>query len=62
MWTESRYPNTAALMARSLWGAIADRGEVYARTGSTLEIDMPWLSSGGKVIPLDGQEHSRPEL
>lgn len=72
MWTESRYPNTAAPMARPLSWALAHRGEVSApRTHtahaaadrSILCVDMPsWLISGGKVTPVDGQEHPRTEL
>jgi hypothetical protein len=67
MWTEPRYPNPAALKARPhshveracagtricVWGA----GDGFAST-----IDMPWLTSGGKVTPVDGQEHPRTEL
>jgi hypothetical protein len=75
MWTESRYPNTAAQLARPLTRAHAEgmRGAVSAPAHahaswradrSTPYVDMPWLSapSGGKVIPVDGQEHPRTEL
>ncbi|MEA2746094.1 MAG: hypothetical protein QOI41_237 [Myxococcales bacterium] len=75
MWTESRYPNNAALMARPLllsaasaeaelrvgYGA-CDRSSSFAHTTrSTFRAGLA-LTSGGKVTPADGQEHPRTEL
>jgi hypothetical protein len=67
MWTESRNPNTAPLMARPQSLATnAHPSAVFAvnvaKTGCASKIDMPWLSSGGKEIPKGGQEHPRTEL
>lgn len=68
MWTESSHPNTAALMARPHTWAHANRGEVStpadarAADWSTLCVGMQWLTSGGKVTPVDGQEHPGTEL
>ena len=75
MWTEPRYPNNTALMARPHaranvhllpWFAVRAR----ARTAAVAPVarsfapifDMPWLPPGGKVIPQGGQEHPRTEL
>ena len=67
MWTESRNPNIAPLMARPLVQATnahpsADTAMKGAGGGVASRIDMPWLTSGGKVTPVDGQEHPRTEL
>lgn len=71
MWTESRNPNIAPLMAlphesarrahpsAGLDGAGA--GVIDPR-GVSPRVDMPWHLSGGKVIPQGGQEHPRTEL
>ena len=77
MWTESRYPNNAALMARPLLFVSAASAEAVARVGrdacdrsssstpartrSTFRARLA-LTSGGKVTPADGQEHPRTEL
>ena len=73
MWTESRYPNNAALMARPLLfvsaasaEAVASVGRVaYDRSSSSNARSTyrgSQLTSGGKVTPADGQEHPRTEL
>lgn len=76
MWTESRYPNTAALTARPLlwaYAAHANCGVVFAPAHAQASRDadrshlfagIPWLCAlpGGKVIPVDGQEHPGTEL
>ena len=76
MWTESRNPNNAELMARPIAWSIAAtsiRAQVSvltptwgaargrSSTGSTIEARLA-LSSGGKVTPANGQEHPRTEL
>ena len=74
MWTESRYPSNAPLKPRPQAQAKAfpylvlssqsQRGSEQG-VGVTVdrsERDMPWLTSGGKVTPTDGQEHPRTEL
>ncbi len=68
MWTESRYPNNAALMARPLLLSVAS-AEAEPRVGcgacdrSTAGREQgSELTSGGKVTPADGQEHPRPKL
>jgi hypothetical protein len=66
MWTESRYPNNAALMARPLLPSAASaeaepRVGSRARDRSTFRAGLV-LTSGGKVTPADGQEHPRPQL
>jgi hypothetical protein len=71
MWTESRYPNNAALMARPLLFVSAASAEAVAivgrdawdRSSSRRRREQgSKLTSGGKVTPADGQEHPRPEL
>ena len=72
MWTESRYPNTTALLAaphsRRRFGGLrlqphAELARVrISRAADASRVDKTWLTSGGKVIPVDGQEHSRTEL
>ena len=68
MWTEPRNPNIAPLMPRphECGGRVhpsAPRGGLYgAGGGAHTRVDMPWLFSGGKVIPQSGQEHPRTEL
>ena len=72
------YPNTAALMARPVgarqsWAAVGCLGLAWAPAHaqasrdadqSNLFADIPWLCAlpGGKVIPVDGQEHPGTEL
>ena len=70
MWTESRYPNNAAPMARPLLSSVASPGRARtARAAQSSGNDGPCvhatrlvLTSGGKVTPADGQEHPRTEL
>ena len=77
MWTESRYPNNAALMARPLLFVSAASAEAVVIVGrdacdrsasmSTAHARSSFvqgskLTSGGKVTPADGQEHPRTEL
>jgi hypothetical protein len=74
MWTQSRYPNTAALRPRLLPFAEATRarGAVSAPAGAgaglgadlSIVVGMPRLSApaGGKVTLVDGQEHPGTEL
>ena len=68
MWTESRYPNNAALMARPLLlsvasaEAVASVGRVAYDWSSAGREQGSELTSGGKVTPADGQEHPRTEL
>jgi hypothetical protein len=76
MWTESRYPNNAALMARPLLFVSAANAEAVASVGrvaydrssfstsrsTSRSTRGSQLTSGGKVTPADGQEHPRTEL
>lgn len=75
MWTESRYPNNAAPMARPLLFVSAARAEAVVTSGhdacdrfptsstsSRRERGRLVLTSGGKVTATDGQEHPRTEL
>jgi len=59
MWTESRYPNNAAPMARPLLSSAAS--PACAR-GAVMVHARLVLTTGGKVTPADGQEHPRTEL
>jgi len=66
MWTHPSYPNTAAQIARPLMRAnVVDPSVAVATVAadrSAIRVDMPWLTSGGKATPADGQEHPRTEL
>ena len=63
MWNDPSYPNTPTLIARPHTLANADPSAVFvAALGSFAGVDMPWLTSCGKVNPVDGQEHPRTEL
>ena len=72
MWTESRYPSNAELTPRPQARATALpslilRARAVSEQGVGVAVDrserdMPWLTSGGKVTPPDGQEHPRTEL
>jgi hypothetical protein len=68
MWTQSRKPNTVPLMARPQMLATNAHPSAAAFEpwppggGVASRIDMPWLTSGGKVTPVDGEEHPRTEL
>ena len=66
MWTESRYPNTAALkpslLARPIASSIAVISARFRLSfRSAIEARLVF-SSGGKVTPANGQEHPRTEL
>ncbi|MDB4939082.1 MAG: hypothetical protein JWP87_6054 [Labilithrix sp.] len=68
MWTESSYPNTAALPLSPPPSPSRDSGAAAHQApprSNASDRSIPngsHLTSGGKVSPADGQEHPRTEL
>ncbi len=67
MWTESRYPNTAALkqprlLARPIASSIAVISARFRSSSRSTNEARLVFSSGGKVTPANGQEYPRTEL